>query len=252
MFTKEEVSTRDKEKKQEILEQILSEYSPNQVKLLEQVLCEYTPAEQVKMMLWVWKLRVPPNDPLFLILLALGKYQFLLEQAPKELNGVFDDQYERLVRTISEILNNSSRGAVKSQQAAIAAAANTLLSKAQLKQQFLSNSIFTSWLPASGMLTAALGIGVLLGLSVPYWLGGGYVKDKLTVAQVQDLDWAQSYQGKLAKNLVVWNAQSLKDWNCLDDVRKLQVTLKIQGKSAKGGYCVLWVVPPTERSFVSK
>jgi phosphomevalonate kinase len=199
---------------------------------------------------WVYKTQTPPNDPLFLIMLALGNQQFLLEQAPKNLNQLFDDQYERFIEIIERTLKESERAALISQRAAIAAAVSSLLKKTDWEQR---SRLLGAIIPAAGILIAAIGVGVLLGMTVPLWLQGGYVANQtLTVAEVEDLRWLKSADGKLAKNLTRWNSGMLDNLNCLEDVERLNVTLEVQGKKAESGFCLLWVVPFQDRKFTSE
>jgi hypothetical protein len=193
--------------------------------LLDQVLQDKNDWEKQKILQWVYKTQTPPNDPLFLIMLALGNQQFLLEQAPKNLNQLFDDQYERFIEIIDRTLKESERAALISQRAAIAAAVSALLKKTDWEQR---SRILGAILPAAGILVAAIGVGILLGMTVPLWLQGGYAADKprqLTVAEVEDLRWLKSADGKLAKNLIRWNSGMLDNLNCLEDVERLNVTL---------------------------
>ncbi len=68
------------------------------------------------------------------------------------------------------------------------------------------------------------------------------------------LHWAKSDEGKLAKNLVEWNSQGLVKKNgisktriCEEEAAKLDITLKLEGKSVDRGWCVLWTIPPEKR-----
>jgi hypothetical protein len=177
-------------------------------------------------------------------MVAVGQLQFLLEQSPKDLRLLFEQWSEQLY----DKLKDTERVAVKSQQAAISAAVRSLLQKTEWEQQ---TRWFTAVVPAAGLLVGALGVGILLGMAVPVWLQGGYVgpSRRLTVAQTEALQWAMSQEGKLARNLMRWNAGMLDSLECLEDAKRLKVTLKVQGRSAKSGFCVLWVVPPTQRQF---
>ena len=100
-------------------------------------------------------------------------------------------------------------------------------------------------------MAIAIGIGFLLGLTLPPWLQGGYSPQSkpLTVTEAEVLQWGMSNEGKFARNLLKWNAGSLDGLNCLQDAQDLPVTLKVQGRSAESGFCLLWVVPPGQRSF---
>jgi hypothetical protein len=89
----------------------------------------------------------------------------------------------------------------------------------------------------------------------PPWLqgvwGGGYVESNtsLTFNQLQALRWAESGEGKFARNLMRWNAGYLDTKECLKDPQRLKVTLNLNGRKAYSGFCVVWTVPPNERKF---
>ena len=75
--------------------------------------------------------------------------------------------------------------------------------------------------------------------------------------------WARSSEGKYARNLTQWNqallANEKKNWQdfnakkrCQNDAEKLGVVLTLEGRVVKGGFCLLWVVPPENRTFVKQ
>ena len=71
----------------------------------------------------------------------------------------------------------------------------------------------------------------------------------LTVEEAALLDWAQSPEGQQARELMRWNSGLLDDRSCEREVERLGVTLELQGRSARSGFCILWVVPPEQRQF---
>jgi len=73
----------------------------------------------------------------------------------------------------------------------------------------------------------------------------------LTIEEAALLNWAQSPEGQQARELMRWNSGLLDDRSCEQDVQRLGVTLELQGKSARSGFCTLWVVPPEKRRFES-
>ena len=73
----------------------------------------------------------------------------------------------------------------------------------------------------------------------------------LTVDEAALLSWAQSSEGQQARELMRWNSGLLDDRSCEQEVDSLGVTLELQGKSARSGFCTLWVVPPKDRRFES-
>ena len=73
----------------------------------------------------------------------------------------------------------------------------------------------------------------------------------LTIEEADLLNWAQSSEGQQARKLMRWNSGLLDDRSCEQEVERLGVTLELQGKSARSGFCTLWVVPPEKRQFES-
>jgi hypothetical protein len=77
---------------------------------------------------------------------------------------------------------------------------------------------------------------------------GGYVEGKkLTVKDAATLDWANSVDGQLARNLIDWNRDYLKI--CERDVKKLDVKFSLGSQKSVSGFCLLWVTPPQQRKF---
>ena len=104
-------------------------------------------------------------------------------------------------------------------------------------------------LPAIGLIIAAIGFGVLTGLSVPVWLGGGYASGKpklLTVEQVESLQWLKSPQGRLARNIITWNSESLSNLSCTNNPEQRAVVNNAKGQNIarKSDYCLLRVKSP--------
>ncbi|GAC1503922.1 MAG: hypothetical protein NVS2B14_16720 [Chamaesiphon sp.] len=72
----------------------------------------------------------------------------------------------------------------------------------------------------------------------------------LTAEQAAALGWAQSKQGKFARDLMHWNEGLLANMECEKQAERLGVTLQIQDKKARTGFCTLWVEPINNREFV--
>jgi hypothetical protein len=212
--------------------------------LLDQVLEGKSSEFQAKVLKWAYKAGVREDDMLFLVMVGIGQLELILEESPKELKLLFEQWSENLY----DKLKDTERVAVKSQQVAISKAVSELLAQTEGKQ---SRRIFSSIVPAGALLAIAVGIGFLLGLTLPPWLEGGYSSDSkpLTVAEAEVLRWGMSKEGKFARNLLKWNAGSLDQLECLKDAQELPVTLKVQGRPASSGFCLLWVVSPQNRSF---
>jgi hypothetical protein len=213
---------------------------------LDELLVDKSPEFQAKVLRWTVRMNIKPKEPLFLTLVAIGQLQALLEDSPKDLSSLFDQWSEQLYDNLKE----AERVAVKGQQTAISSAVATLLRKTQWEQATKLSAI----LPAAGLLTVAIGFGTLIGLGVSAWLQSQVDKDptgprQLTLEQAESLRWAESNEGKFARNLMRWNAGSLHNLDCKNDVKRLGVTLEIQGRKATEGFCTIWVVSPEKRKF---
>ena len=181
------------------------------------------------------------SDPLFLIMLSTGQLQVLLEDKPNELELLF----QRWSEAIYEHLEKAKRTAVSGQEVEIRSMVNRLIKHCESKER----SRLVVMLPAIGLVVAAIGFGVLIGLTVPVWLAGGYAPQKpklLTVAEVESLRWLKSPQGQLARNIVTWNSESLTNLNCTNNPQQ-KTLINNEKENAfvrQSDYCLLRVKPP--------
>ena len=181
------------------------------------------------------------SDPLFLIMLSTGQLQVLLEDKPNELDQLF----KRWSEAIYEHLEKAKRTAVSGQEVEIRLMVNRLIKHSESKER----GRLAVMLPAIGLIIAAIGFGVLTGLTVPVWLAGGYAPQEpklLTVAEVESLRWLKSPQGQLARNIITWNSESLTNLNCTNSPEQKAVVNKAKGKYVvrKSDYCLLRVKSP--------
>lgn len=196
-----------------------------------------------RVMDFVGKSGLEPDDPLFLVLVATGRLEVLLEDAPDTLEQLFKNWSRELSRNLSLV----ESATIERQKLAIAKAAGELIKKAEQQE---ARRLFTSIVPAAGLVVAILGLGFILGMSIPVWLGGGLSEpQRLTFTQLEALRWAESSEGKFARNLMKWNAGYLDTKECLKDPQRLKVTLNLDGRKGLSGFCVVWTVPPNERKF---
>lgn len=186
------------------------------------------------------------SDPLFLVMLATGQLQVLLEDKPNELEGLFERWstalYDHLEKT-KQTMEEQKRISLKGLEVEIGACVQRLIKKAESKEQ----SKLRVMLPAIGLLVAATGFGVLAGLSVPVWLAGGYAPLKprlLTVAEVEILRWANTSQGKLARDIAIWNSESLTNLDCTKTSAQKLLVKRERGQKRISDYCLLRVKPP--------
>ncbi|NJL64047.1 MAG: hypothetical protein HC903_22195 [Methylacidiphilales bacterium] len=179
------------------------------------------------------------SDPLFLIMLATGQLQVLLEDKPAELDLLF----KRWAEGIYEHLEKAKRTAIAGQEIEIRKMVNRLIQHCESKER----RRWQIMLPALGLMIAAIGFGVLTGLSVPVWLGGGYASGepkKLTVAEVETLRWAASVRGKLARDILTWNSESLSNLTCTKTPTQRSLVSQEKGKTLVSDYCLLRVKKP--------
>ena len=190
------------------------------------------------------------DDPLFLVLVATGQLEAMLEDAPDTLQLLFKNWNRDLARNLELV----EQVTVERQKVAIDRAAHALIHKAQLAE---GKKILTAVFPAAILLFFTLGIGFIMGMSVPPWitgiLGRGYTdvqSTSLTWDELEAMKWAMSKEGKLARNLIDWNRGYLENGQCLKDVQRLGVVLSQYGRKAKSGHCLIWAAPPQKRKFV--
>lgn len=193
----------------------------------------------------VAKSGVRPNDPMFLLLLSTGRLEVLMEETPAALDELFH-RWTQEVRRSYELVE---KAAVEGQKSAIAKAARDLVRTAERQE---ARRFFNSLVPALGVFLATYGLGFFMGITVPPWLQGGADPSgprKLTLAQAEALQWAESKEGKFARDLMKWNNGYLENLDCLNDVKRLNVKLVLNGRPATYGYCTIWVTPPEKRQF---
>jgi hypothetical protein len=181
------------------------------------------------------------SDPLFLIMLATGQLQVLLEDKPNELDNLF----KRWSEAIYDHLEKAKRTAVSGQEVEIRKMVDRLIQHCESKER----SRLGVMLPAMGLLVVAIAFGILAGLSVPVWLDGGYAPEKqrlMTVKEVENLRWLKSDRGQLARDIITWNSESLSNLNCTNNSEQRAVVTKEkrQNITRQSDYCLLRVKPP--------
>jgi hypothetical protein len=179
------------------------------------------------------------GDPLFVILLATGTLQTLLNEKPAEIEAMFD----RWFKSITQSMDVVEKEIVERQKTAIAQAAGDLIKKAEREE---STRFFKSVLPGAIAASVVLVVGFVAGITVPQALKGGYVVGQnLTADDVDALRWANSSDGKYARQLMSWNADYLKV--CDRDASKMPMKLQMGQREATKGFCLLWTRPPEQR-----
>lgn len=194
-----------------------------------------------------FKGKIEPTDPIFLILLAAGRLEVLIQESPKPED--FELAFDRWVGRINKTLASYERVAVEKQEGQIAEAVNSLVRQTELRRVATSAG---SLVVAAGILLTTLGIGALMGWMGLLWSQGGFAPGEavhLTQEQAEALRWATSGEGRFARNLMRWNSDGLTNLECKKDVKRLGVTLEVAGRPSISGFCTIWVEPVEKRRF---
>jgi len=207
----------------------------------------------------VIEFNLEPDDPLFLVLVATGRLETLLDERPQELSALFD-QWENRVHTqlgeYREGLEQYERTAVKAQEKAIAQSVHELIRRTTF-EKFIHSFTVASVGLAAALALAATGLGGMVG----YQFHAAQVRAiqyapgkprQLTLAEANALEWVSSSEGQQAKRLWEWNQDLLANYACEEQADQLGITLSLQGQLAERGACVLWVRPIEQRRLKSK
>lgn len=214
--------------------------------VLEDLLADRSDEFRARVLNTVVRLNLGANDPSFLFAVALGQLEVLLEDSPASMSRLFNGWTAELRKT----LDLAETTLIQQQKGAIAQAAKELIKR---QERVESRRFFTAIVPAAGILLGALGLGVLAGITVPPYLQGGFAPDspvRLTREQAEALAWASGKEGKFARKMMAWNAGYLNDLSCLEQAKALGVQLTMGTRTARSGFCVVWVQPPGQRKFV--
>jgi hypothetical protein len=200
------------------------------------------------------------NDPALLLMIATGRLETLLEESPKELSALFDQWAEvthSQITNYREGLEHYERAAVKGQQKAIARAAEKLVQKVAI-DQFVKSINAMSIVIGAGVVLLAIGAGFFLGntWAIARAENVTYAPGKprqLSLAEANALQWVTSEEGQFAQDLMKWNTDLLTPSGgklpCETEAAQLGVTLEVEGRKAKSGFCTLWVAPVTQRGL---
>ncbi|NJN11739.1 MAG: hypothetical protein HC836_39805 [Richelia sp. RM2_1_2] len=189
------------------------------------------------------------DDPLFLVLIATGQLEVMLEDAPETLQVLFKTWNRDLASNLEKV----EQVAVERQKVAIDRAAQALIHESLVRE---GRNIINSIYPAVIVFFLIFAAGFIGGVSIPPWivgvLGKGYTLVKSNTLTWEELDamkWAMSSEGKFAKNLINWNRGYLENGECIKDTQKLGVVLSQYNRKAKSGFCLIWTKPPQERKL---
>ena len=222
----------------------------------------------------------PDEEQLLLLVMAMGYLNVLIEDAPEIWRTLLlldaPSQWQLLFKKFTDTLElrekehekTLSQFAVVALQKQEAEIADSVASLIRQTEQDKARRLYTSLVPAAGLILGAMGVGSILTLAVSQLMRGELDptgRRQLTLQQATDLKWASSSEGTLARRILEWNeGQHLRDCvangmniDIVDQDGKTQkhglVYIDIgNGKRATYGMCNLWVVPPNQRKFEKK
>ncbi|WP_013325630.1 DUF6753 family protein [Gloeothece verrucosa] len=222
------------------LEELWDSLDAETKSLLVQVLDDKDVIFRAKVLNLVVKHGLNGNDPLFLVLIAVGALQVMLEEAPAAL--------EITIEEMKKSSHKASIDAIAQTQKLVAASVRELIGKTEAIQMKRPSKVL---IPGLALFTAVFSLGAISGIcaSVTFnqLASSGY--KIATFDEAVALAWALSRDGRAAKNLYEWNKAYLDSGKCIADMDKLGVKLTLGGTQVQSGFCALWVVPPGQRKY---
>ncbi|ACK74012.1 hypothetical protein PCC7424_5438 (plasmid) [Gloeothece citriformis PCC 7424] len=208
--------------------------------LLVQVLDDKDVIFRAKVLNLVVKHGLNGNDPLFLVLIAVGSLQVMLEEAPAAL--------EITIEEMKKSSYKASLEAIAQTQKLVAASVRELIGKTEAIQMKRPSKVL---IPGLALFTAVFSLGAISGIcaTVSFNQLASSGHKIATKEEAVALAWAQSKEGKSAKNIYEWNKAYLDSGKCIADMDKLGIKLTLGGTQVKSGFCALWVVPPNQRQY---
>jgi hypothetical protein len=187
-----------------------------------------------------------------MIMLSHATIAQALVEAPAKIKAAMEEALIEGVATMNVYAQKSGELNVQEYAVAVAKSAARLFDRTQSRQEMsgLAPLAIPMLSVSSVLLVIAGGVG---GWVVSQYQRSPIVTDKpvhLTQRQVDNLRWAETEQGQLAKDIVTWNDGQIvacqKNQTAL--FQSGDITVAGYGK-VRSGACMLWVVPPGSRQF---
>ena len=244
----------------------LSSVSLRNQSLLNRVLADKDAQAKAAILRTAYQAQLGKDDPLFVILLATGQLEWLLEEQPEQIKQLFQEwlaifeqereQIRLLLDDTEKVLQLKSKAALDVQKRNISKTVTELVRSAALEKVAHDAQALIC---AGLILLGAIGIGAILGFGVTKYAFSSEVEldptgaRQLTLQQATALNWEMSEQGQYARQLMEWNQTLLSKRGrsrlCEQEVKQLGITLELEGRRARSGYCLLWTKPLAQREF---
>ncbi len=200
-------------------------YERNTESLISQVLKGKDPEFRAHVINTAYRYGLDKNDPLFIVLLATGQLELLLEKKPDEIDDFFKEwqsrwqsdlknsqaiisqeleQVQQFVDnwalTSRQFLEHQSKAAVAVQNRNISNSVKTLVRQAALEK--VAHDIW-SVIFGSGVVFSCIAVGVFIGLAIPRFAKVPELDPtgprQLTLKEASALNWGLSPEGQFAQ-----------------------------------------------------
>jgi hypothetical protein len=218
----------------------------------QQLLAAMDEHSRLNLLQAIQTLEVDTNDSFMVILLSHATIAQAIVDAPGKIKAAMLEALREGLAMIDHYLQKASELAVQQLRAEIAKSVARLLEDNQSRQEMsgLAPLAIPMLSVCSILLVAAGSVG---GWVVSQYQRSPIVTDKpihLTQRHADNLRWAETEQGQLAKDIVTWNDGQIvacqKNQTAL--FQSGDITVAGYGK-VRSGACMLWVVPPGSRQF---
>ena len=225
--------------------------------MMDRVLEGKTDVFASKIIQLVMKYHISPNDPVFLILLAMGELELMMVDVPMLIQELSLEHESRLKALFDRYFGSNDAEverrynvALTEIQAQIAEAVKELLKST--RQEQLGVDIYTlgkMTLPAMGLLIGAFGFGIAATLQYNKLKTESlFSAGKLSPERYAALQWAESPEGRQAKDIMDFNRGYIGK-SCKEDAISKGITLNFGDREVVEGFCLLFIEPPNRRKY---
>lgn len=220
--------------------------------MLEHLLHDKSTVYTSKILTLMLQYKIKADDPIFLLLLCISELELILVNTPLTLTTFGNEMLEQMEGIFQQYFGEDADTQQRFETAnaeyiALVAQGTEEIIESVANRQFYGNvsAIARTILPAFGSLLLAMGIGVfgtlhLVKADTRALVGAG----KLTPEQYQSLKWAESKEGKLAKQIVDLNSAEYIGKPCQKAAQDLAVRFSYGNQELEKGFCVLLIENP--------
>ena len=243
------------------------------VSIVEQLAQMATKSEIVSLLKFKEEQQIHKDDPLWAFLIefktienAVNKQEevlnLLINGFDRKLTQQIESNQQRIdtsFNTYSQDLVNQYKALTDNLKTVESASLNLTQAKISTSVSNLVRHAAHTKAVSDWKTMSRLGVYIFIPMilaAVGGWFGRSYFDYRYSNSGLSNKDtallhWAKSEEGKLAKNLAIWNNRGLtlkgKSRICEQEAAQLDITLKLEGKPVDRGWCALWMLPPEKR-----